>query len=137
VPHHLIDVIDLTESFDAAQFVKLAESRIGNLFAWPMVDFLRRHRALFQSVSRRPGRAPPADFELRKELEAMPIAELLRELERRDPRLTRRSIEKNPRRIIRAIEVIRLTGKAFSEQRAKWTSGLRDQGHSRRKIRNP
>ena len=25
VPHHLIDICDLTESFDAAQFVRLAQ----------------------------------------------------------------------------------------------------------------
>ena len=28
VPHHLIDICDLTESFDAAQFVRLAQKAV-------------------------------------------------------------------------------------------------------------
>jgi tRNA dimethylallyltransferase len=35
--------------------------------------------------------------------------------------------KQNPRRVIRAVEVIRLTGKKFSEQRAEWKSEVRSQ----------
>jgi tRNA dimethylallyltransferase len=53
-------------------------------------------------------------------LEISPLEELLRELETRDP-VTFQTIDRqNPRRVIRAIEVIRQTGRPFSEQRAKW-----------------
>src|ERR1700761_5650757 len=31
VPHHLIDVVDLTGSFDAAQFVRLANVAVGEI----------------------------------------------------------------------------------------------------------
>src|SRR5215472_16341259 len=31
VPHHLIDVVDLTESFDAAQFVRLAKPAMAEI----------------------------------------------------------------------------------------------------------
>jgi tRNA dimethylallyltransferase len=50
----------------------------------------------------------------------MPLPELLKELERRDPVTFKKIDRQNPRRIFRALEVIRLTGKPFSEQRAEW-----------------
>ena len=61
VPHHLIDMCDLREAFDAAQFVRLAQTRRGgNPGARAHARFLRRHRALFQGVPRRPGRSAAA-----------------------------------------------------------------------------
>jgi tRNA dimethylallyltransferase len=71
------------------------------------------------------GDAPPADAVLRAQLEARPMAELLAELEQRDPVTFSRIDRQNPRRVIRAVEVIRLTGKPFSPQRAEWTGGGR------------
>ena len=64
------------------------------------------------------GEAPPADEKLRAELEATPLEKLLRELRERDPAAYEKIDKKNPRRVIRAVEVIRLTGKPFSAQRA-------------------
>ena len=58
VPHHLIDVCDLRESFDAAQFIRLAQKAISEIQSRGQhPDFLRRHRALFQGISRRPRRS--------------------------------------------------------------------------------
>ena len=68
------------------------------------------------------GQAPPADAALRAALEATPLPELLRELAARDPVTYERIDRQNPRRVIRAVEVIRLTGKPFSAQRANWRS---------------
>jgi len=66
------------------------------------------------------GKAPAADPDVRAELEATPLAALLTELAQRDP-LTYDTIDRqNPRRVIRAVEVIRLTGTPFSAQRANW-----------------
>jgi tRNA dimethylallyltransferase len=50
------------------------------------------------------------------------LADLLRELAARDPATFERIDRRNPRRLIRALEVIRLTGKPFSEQRADWSA---------------
>jgi tRNA dimethylallyltransferase len=57
---------------------------------------------------------------LRAELEAASFEALLRELRERDPTTYEKIDRQNPRRVIRAVEVIRLTGKKFSEQRAEW-----------------
>jgi tRNA dimethylallyltransferase len=46
----------------------------------------------------------------------------LRELRERDPAAYEKIDKQNPRRVIRAVEVTRLTGKKFSEQRAEWRS---------------
>ena len=78
------------------------------------------YRALLEGL----GEAPPGDAALRAALGATPLAELLRELAERDPVTYERMNRQNPRRVIRAVEVIRLTGRPFSEQRARWDRGL-------------
>jgi tRNA dimethylallyltransferase len=69
------------------------------------------------------GDAPPSDAVVRAELEATPLPELLRELAARDPAMFARIDQANARRVVRALEVIRLTGRPFSAQRAGWTPG--------------
>jgi tRNA dimethylallyltransferase len=76
------------------------------------------------------GEAPPADEKLRAELESAPLAQLLAELRERDPAIFATIDRKNPRRVLRAIEVIRLTGRKYSEQRAAWASASRNTGHA-------
>jgi tRNA dimethylallyltransferase len=66
------------------------------------------------------GEEPATDPGLRAELEVAPFEALLRELRERDPVVYEKIDKQNPRRIIRAVEVIRLTGKPFSAQRARW-----------------
>src|SRR5262249_55855497 len=66
------------------------------------------------------GAAPPADDTVRAELEATPLDALLRELAERDPVAHEKIDRRNPRRVLRALEVIRLTGKPFSDQRGSW-----------------
>jgi tRNA dimethylallyltransferase len=121
VPHHLIDVADLTESFDAARFVALARRACEDIRARGRVPVLCGGTGLyFQALGAGLGEAPPADAALRAELEATPRERLLAELRERDPATFANIDQKNPRRVIRAIEVIRLTGRPFSEQRARW-----------------
>ena len=62
--------------------------------------------------------------ELRTQLETMPYEALLQELRDRDSAAYEKIDKQNPRRVIRAVEVIRLTGKKFSEQRAEWKSAV-------------
>jgi len=128
VPHHLIDVVDLTDSFDAAKFVLLARAAVSEIQARGHVPILCGGTGLyFRAFLEGLGNAPPGDPVLRAELEATPLAELLRELVERDPATHERIDRQNARRVIRAIEVIRLTGKPFSEQRADWGSTSRKQ----------
>jgi len=121
VPHHLIDVVELTEGFDAARFVVLAEQSVQAIQLRDRIPIFCGGTGLyFKAYLEGLGDAPPADEKLRAKLEAMPPSELLLELEQRDPATFARIDRRNPRRVVRAVEVIRLTGKPFSAQRARW-----------------
>ncbi|HZT21935.1 MAG TPA: tRNA (adenosine(37)-N6)-dimethylallyltransferase MiaA [Verrucomicrobiae bacterium] len=121
VPHHLVDICDLTESFDAAQFVRRARQAVAEIRARGKIPIFCGGTGLyFQAYLSGLGEAPAAEPALRAELEKLPLAELLRELRERDPAAYEKIDKQNPRRVLRAVEVIRLTGRKFSEQRAEW-----------------
>jgi tRNA dimethylallyltransferase len=123
VPHHLIDVVDLNEAFDAAQFVRLATKAAQEIHSRGRVAIFCGGTGLyFKAFLEGLGEAPPADPAVRAEIAATPLPELLEELQRRDPVTFDKIDQKNTRRVIRALEVIRLTGKPFSEQRATWSA---------------
>jgi len=121
VPHHLIDVVDLTEPFDAARFVSLAQKAVVEIQSRGHTPIFCGGTGLyFKAFLDGLGDAPPADAALRAELEAAPLPALLLELEQNDPATFAKIDKKNPRRVVRAVEVIRLTGKPFSAQRSDW-----------------
>ncbi|HEY1662280.1 MAG TPA: tRNA (adenosine(37)-N6)-dimethylallyltransferase MiaA [Verrucomicrobiae bacterium] len=127
VPFHLIDVVDLAESFDAAKFVVLAEKAVVDIQSRGRTPIFCGGTGLyFQAYLGGLGEAPAADPGLRTELEALPFETLLHELRERDPETYEKIDKQNPRRVIRALEVIRLTGKKFSEQRAEWRPKVPD-----------
>jgi len=123
VPHHLIDVVEVTEPFDAARFVARAQAAVTDVHARERVAILCGGTGLyFRSLLEGLGEAPPADPAVRAALEATPLEELVRELAQADP-VTHATIDRaNPRRVIRAVEVIRVTAKPFSAQRAAWSA---------------
>jgi tRNA dimethylallyltransferase len=121
VPHHLIDVADLTKPFDVARFIELAHRAVADIQGRGRLPFLCGGTGLyFKAFLEGLGQAPPTDAALRAVLAATPLPELLRELAERDPVTYERIDRQNPRRVIRAIAVIRLTGQPFSSQRANW-----------------
>jgi tRNA dimethylallyltransferase len=128
VPHHLLDVVELTHPFDAAQFVTLARAAIQQIHSRNRVPILCGGTGLyFKALLYGLGTAPGGSVALRAQLEATPISDLLSELAKRDP-LTYAQIDRqNSRRIIRALEVIRLTGQAYSAQRADWFPARRQE----------
>ena len=123
VPHHLIDICDLQETFDAAQFVRQAQLAVTEIQGRDRTPIFCGGTGLyFKALLDGLGEAPATDPQLRAEIEAAPLETLLEELRARDPVTHEKIDRQNPRRVIRAIEVIRLTGKPFSEQRAEWQS---------------
>ena len=121
VPHHLIDVADLTETFDAARFVRLATETEEQIVARGKVAIYCGGTGLyFNALLQGLGEAPPSDPVIRRELENTELAKLLEELRIKDPECFAVIDRDNPRRIIRALEVIRITGKPFSQQRSVW-----------------
>ena len=125
VPHHLIDVVDLHEPFDAARFSRLARAAVADIRQRGAVPILCGGTGLyFKAFLEGLGQAPPANAALRADLEAVPLAALLRELEKNDPATFANIDRRNPRRVVRAVEVIRLTGAPFSALRSRWRSEL-------------
>ena len=123
VPHHLLDLCDLSEAFDVAQFVQQAEKAVADIRSRNKTPIFCGGTGLyFKAFLEGLGEAPPSNEKLREELRAAPLAALLDELRERDPAAYKKIDKQNPRRVIRAIEVIRLTGKKFSEQRSEWTT---------------
>jgi tRNA dimethylallyltransferase len=121
VPHHLIDICDLTENFDAAQFIRRAQKAVAEIQSRNKIPVFCGGTGLyFKAFLSGLGEAPATNPELRAELEAASFESLLRELRERDATAYEKIDKQNPRRVIRAVEVIRLTGKKFSEQRAEW-----------------
>ena len=121
VPHHLIDVVEVTESFDVARFLNAAQSAEAEITRRGRVPIYCGGTGLyFNALSSGIGHAPPSDSALRERLEATPLEVLLNELAETDPETFASIDRSNPRRVIRAIEVIRTTGRTYSEQRATW-----------------
>jgi tRNA dimethylallyltransferase len=131
VPHHVIDVVELTETFDVVRFVQLAQRAVADIQSRGRVPILCGGTGLyFKAFLHGVGVATPADPALRALLEATPLTELLHELAERDPATYERLKHQDFRRVRRAIEVIRLTGKPFSAQRSNWYHAPRSPQHA-------
>ena len=121
IQHHLIDVAQLSEAFDAAQFVSLAQQALKLIWKRGRVPIFCGGTGLyFRALIEGLGESPPGDESLRDELAQMPIESLVTELSIKDPEAAKQVDLKNSRRLLRAIEVIRLTGRPYSEQRIGW-----------------
>lgn len=121
VPHHLIDVAQLSEAFDAAQFVRLAKSASESILSRGRIPIFCGGTGLyFRALMEGLGNSPPSDELLRDELSLLPFESLVAELKIKDPKAAKQIDLKNPRRVLRAVEVIRLTGRPYSEQRIGW-----------------
>ncbi|MEE2614577.1 MAG: tRNA (adenosine(37)-N6)-dimethylallyltransferase MiaA [Verrucomicrobiota bacterium] len=121
VPHHLIDVAQLAEAFDAAQFVRLAKRASKAISGRGRIPIFCGGTGLyFRALMEGLGDSPPSDESLRNKLSLMPFESLVTELKIKDPEAAKQIDLKNPRRVLRAVEVIRLTGRPYSEQRIGW-----------------
>jgi len=119
VPHHLIDEVPLTQSFDVAQYRALAMPRIADILARGRVPIVCGGNGMYlRSLTHGLADLPPADPALRAELEREPLPTLVERLRQLDPEAA--VDEKNPRRVIRALEICLRTGRPFSAQRAEW-----------------
>ncbi|MGV3532420.1 MAG: tRNA (adenosine(37)-N6)-dimethylallyltransferase MiaA [Chthoniobacteraceae bacterium] len=123
VPHHLVAEIPLSENFDVAQYVRRASARIEEIRVRGKVPIVVGGTGLYiRSLVQGMADLPNADPTVRSELEAMPLAELNRKLAKLDPAAAAAIDAKNPRRVIRALEVCLLTGKPFSSFRQEWSA---------------
>src|SRR5580704_18912707 len=76
VPHHLIDILDMNQGFDAAQFVRLAEEAVKEIQSRGRVPIFCGGTGLyFKAYLEGLPAMPPYDPEMRAQLIAMPLEE--------------------------------------------------------------
>jgi tRNA dimethylallyltransferase len=123
VPHHLIDVVEVTEAFDAARFARLAHQIVQEIHTRGRVPLLCGGTGLyFRAFLEGLGIAPAANATIRAELKTIPLPDLLQELAEKDTATYERIDRQNPRRVLRAVEVLRLTGLPHSQQKSHWNA---------------
>lgn len=118
VRHHLLDVLDVTEAASVAAYQRQARRIIEELIAAGGVAVLAGGSGLYlQAVLDDldfPGTDPQLRAQLEAELARLGSLVLHRRLHRIDPVAAGRILPSNGRRVVRALEVIRLTGRPFS-----------------------
>ncbi|APY86023.1 tRNA (adenosine(37)-N6)-dimethylallyltransferase MiaA [Streptomyces alfalfae] len=118
VPHHLLDIWDVTEAASVAEYQKLARAEIDRLLAagrWPILvggSGLYVRGAVDHLEF--PGTDPEVRARLEEELTLRGPGALHARLAAADPGAGRAILPSNGRRIVRALEVIEITGKPFT-----------------------
>jgi len=121
VRHHLIDVVEPTEAFALADWLRLAEAAIAEIRGRGVTPIVVGGTHLYiKSLLDGFMGGPGSDERLRDELRAMDPGERRAELERVDPAAAARIHPNDERRTVRALEVYRLTGKPITEQQGQW-----------------
>jgi len=120
LPHHLIDLADPDQSFSAADFVRLARPVVAALANARKHPLLVGGTGLYiRALTEGLVDAPPADAALRDELRRIEALEgegaLYRRLCESDPEAAMHIHPHNLVRIIRALEVLDLSGRRISE----------------------
>lgn len=123
VPHHLIGVLDLEESCNAARFAAMARRCIGDIRSRGRVPILTGGTGLYiKALTHGLAELPPVTPELREAISAMEPPEALARLREADVDAPDQIDSRNPVRVRRALEIVLSTGKPFSESRGTWKS---------------
>lgn len=121
VPHYLIDVVNPDEEFSVAEYKKLAVKTIKDIQKRGKLPFLVGGAALYlyAVIDNLDFPQVPPSGKLREKLEKKPTERLFKIYKKLDPEGAKFIDKNNKRRLIRAIEVCKATGKPFWEQRKK------------------
>jgi len=120
VPHHMIDIVDPEEHFDAKKYAKMAHEIIMELFAQGITPLIVGGTGLYIKVLIHGlFEVDPADHNIRRRLkkqaEARGTDYLYKRLSRCDPDAAAKLHPHDTYRIIRALEIYELTGVTISD----------------------
>lgn len=120
IPHHLIDICSLDETFNVASFCKEAYAAIDQICARDHVPIVVGGTGFYlHALLYGPPKGPPSIGEIRdqweKELEEKGSMELFSRLEKLDPEYAKTITFNDKHKIVRALEIISLTGKKVSD----------------------
>lgn len=118
VPHHLFDLLDVTDDASVAAYQRVARSAVAGIAARGRLPILVGGSGLYVSAVLDPLVFPGTDPVVRARLEADLAADgpgvLHTRLARLDPAAAAVILPGNGRRIVRALEVVELTGHPFA-----------------------
>jgi tRNA dimethylallyltransferase len=122
VKHHFINSLSIQEEYSVGHYEKEALQCLEGLFKTHDKVLLVGGSGLFvKAVCEGLDTLPPGDIQIRERYEKlyteMGLEPLQKELQAKDPTYFKTVDRQNPRRLIRALEVINLTGKPYSEFR--------------------
>ncbi|MDR3304344.1 MAG: tRNA (adenosine(37)-N6)-dimethylallyltransferase MiaA [Treponema sp.] len=132
LPHHLIDIREPNEPFNVGDFVRLADLCCADIAARGNIPVLSGGTGFYLKhfVHGMPA-APPSDADIRRELKAELLTHgvnrLAEELAACDPPSAARIHRNDEYRLLRALEVYRLTGRPLSAFAATASTGARRQ----------
>jgi len=118
VPHHQLDVLDVTDEASVAAYQRHARADVGAIASRGAVPVVVGGSGLYVRAVLDRLEIPPTDPGVRQRLEQRAAREgtaaLLEDLRRIDPRAAASIEPNNTRRLVRALEVVELTGRPFS-----------------------
>ena len=118
VPHRLLDIWDVTEAASVAEYQRLARAEIDRLLAEGRTPVLVGGSGLYVKGAidalEFPGTDPGVRARLEEDLDRNGSGALHARLAAADPEAARVILPSNGRRIVRALEVIEITGKPFT-----------------------
>jgi tRNA dimethylallyltransferase len=125
IPHHLLDVVEPSDSFSVARFLELTNEAIDDIKKRGKPVVAVGGTALYiKSLLHGLFEGPGADEQIRDQLKVQAQAEgldkLYAQLKNIDPAAAAKISANDPRRIIRALEVYKLTGKPISSFQQQW-----------------
>src|SRR4051812_18974236 len=118
VPHHLLDVLDVTDEASVAAYQRQVRACLDDVTARGRVPVLVGGSGLYVRAALDHLEIPPTDPVVRRRLEERAEAEGAAATHQRlmavDPVSAGRILPGNVRRVVRALEVVELTGRPFS-----------------------
>jgi len=121
--HHFISFLTIEEEYTAGMFSREARAKIQELFLTSKVVVVVGGSMLYMDALLYGLDELPGDKEVRNTLnercESEGLDVLVEELQLKDPQFAAKADLENAHRVIRALEVIQITGKPFSELRTK------------------
>ncbi|HUJ07463.1 MAG TPA: tRNA (adenosine(37)-N6)-dimethylallyltransferase MiaA [Streptosporangiaceae bacterium] len=128
VPHHLLDIWDVTEPASVSQYQRLARAAVADILARGRTPILVGGSGLYvRAVLDKlefPGTDPAVRARLEAELADIGPAALHARLAAADPAAAAAILRGNGRRIVRALEVIELSGRPFTAALPEYRSVL-------------
>ena len=122
-PHHLIGVIPLGETCDAARYAAAARRCIEEISARGRIPILVGGTGLYiKALTHGLANLPPVDQTLRAEIAALDPAAALARLRESDPQAPAQIDSRNPARVRRALEIVLSTARPLSESRTTWVA---------------